>query len=826
MLCGRENWPLSPEFVNKNRNADIKQTLGAVNHNMSAIPMPTSAMKRSSSVSNLQNPPPQFSTHQRSTSGSRMSLAPSRPNQPVFQRSSSGTNLAEQGLASVKRNSTTNIFGGAMGASTGRKSYAPGVMVAQTPAPAFGSLDLNSQRRSSVFKHRSSSGVGTQPGGGHQSFFTTAPVQAAPPQDPRRLKDASVRSQMAGELMEYLTQHNFEMDMKHSLSHKSMTSPTQKDFNCMFQWLYKRIDPSYRFQKNIDAEVPPLLKQMRYPYEKSIMKSQIAAVGGNNWSTFLGLLHWMMQLSKMMDMYNSGTYDDACLDSGYDVNVDRIVFDFLSDAYRSWLQADDEEAGDDEDGSVAQKLVQPHVEVMAAKFDAANAQHLEQVEMLEAEHKALQDQIDELGKTGPRIAKLDEQIKILEGDQRKFEEYNNSMEAKVEKYQNRAKLLEDEIKKIELELEEAEQEKASLQESVDAQGITVQDIDRMNSERERLQKGVDSTAQRLEESKKRVAEKELEASHKLDELERAVERYNSIGYQISIIPSTAANAKGQDYELRLAINDGPTNFSSSQLGRSSRTPESDRLLADSGVGYQVHNLLQQDVRGTLKNNLLALKKEIGDRRSNTLEADINNHDLLDKIKEAMDDKQAEVEALGHKVRAAEEEFEKTREVNKLTFIKHPRPGAEWELTLGVTDYDGAEDGLGRADRENGEGARQDALHADGKHVPHGAEGNEYQHRVSPPNPLSHPTVLLLPRQPSFTPSNAYSPPRHEQLTLRAAALREELHTEIERMLNDVIKFKVHIQKSLEEYESFVEEEVEREVAADNGGSGDTAEDSQ
>lgn len=30
------------------------------------------------------------------------------------------------------------------------------------------------------------------------------------------------------------------------------------------------------------------------------------------------------------------------------------------------------------------------------------------------------------------------------------------------------------------------------------------------------------------------------------------------------------------------------------------------------------------------------------------------------------------------------------------------------------------------------------------------------------------------------------------------------------MLNDVIKFKVHVQKSLEDYEQFVAEEVEKE----------------
>lgn len=62
-----------------------------------------------------------------------------------------------------------------------------------------------------------------------------------------------------------------------------------------------------------------------------------------------------------------------------------------------------------------------------------------------------------------------------------------------------------------------------------------------------------------------------------------------------------------------------------------------------------------------------------------------------------------------------------------------------------------------------------------------------------------------------------TPHRHEQLTLRTNALREELHTEIDKMLNEVIKFKIHIQKNLDDYESFVTDEVEDEL-----GSGETA----
>ena len=51
--------------------------------------------------------------------------------------------------------------------------------------------------------------------------------------------------------------------------------------------------------------------------------------------------------------------------------------------------------------------------------------------------------------------------------------------------------------------------------------------------------------------------------------------------------------------------------------------------------------------------------------------------------------------------------------------------------------------------------------------------------------------------------------RYEQLQLRANALREELHTEIERMLDDIVRFKLHVQRSLEEYEQFIADEVER-----------------
>ena len=490
---------------------------------------------------------------------------------------------------------------------------------------------------------------------GHQSFFTQAPVPAGVPRDPRPLKDRSYQAKVGQELLDYLTQNNFEMEMKHSLGQNTLKSPTQKDFNFIFQWLYHRIDPAYKFQKNIDAEVPPILKQLRYPYEKSITKSQIAAVGGQNWSTFLGMLHWMMQLAQMMDKYEAGEYDDACAEAGVDVSGDRIIFRFLSGAYRDWLQVEDSE----DDGD-ADKMLVPHIQAMATEFERGNQRYAEEMKLLEAENISLRKQIEEAERDAPDIAKLENHFNILQEDTQKFEAYIATIEGKIEKYEARNHLLQEEIAKTTTELKEAEQERSDLQSSVDRQGITIQDIDRMNIERDRLQKSTEATAFKLEETKKRSVEKETLANHSLEELERLVETYNNFCYRIGLIPSTAANAKDREFELRLSTSTSSTNFSSSQhTGHQQR--HEDHLLSDPVTGYSPHQVLSLDLRTHTKPLLLSLRKEISERRSQAIDADMKNHELLDSIKEAIDDKQSEVEALEHRVRAAEEEFEKTRE---------------------------------------------------------------------------------------------------------------------------------------------------------------------
>lgn len=546
--------------------------------------------------------------------------------------------MLDSAVSSVKRSS----FQG----NSGSKSYAP-----NSASRASGD---GLERRSSVYHSRTSSSGPT----GHQSFFHQGPPPAGIPKDPRPLKDRSYQARIGQELLDYMSANNFEMEMRHHLTQNSVKSPTSKDFSYMFQWLYHRIDPNYRFKKSIDQEVPPILAQLRYPYHKSITKSSLAAVGSaNTWHTYLGLLHWMLQLAQMLDNYGANQYDDACAEAGVDVSGHNIIFHFLSKAYRDWLSMDEDANDDDQD-----RVLAPHIEAMAKDFEISNSRYLDELQILEAEYQRLQKEIKALEKSGSEIATLDRNFKIMEEDRIKFEEFENRMNQKSEKYEARVQFLQEELDKITSEWKEANDERARLQQAVDDQGISKTDIDRMTSERERLQKGIESMVHRIEETKRKITEKEIEADRKLEELEQMVDKYNSLGYQIGLIPVTAPNAKGFNYELQINVNTGPNFASSQMISSGSIGADSDRLLADANTGYQPAHILNLDLRGQIRSNLLSLRKEVSERRTLAMEETMKHHDLLDGMKEALEDKNGEVEALEHRVRSAEEEYEKTREV--------------------------------------------------------------------------------------------------------------------------------------------------------------------
>ncbi|KAK5097885.1 kinetochore-associated Ndc80 complex subunit ndc80 [Lithohypha guttulata] len=720
-----------------------RETLGSI-QNFSGIPQPASAMKRTSSSQDMRAP--YTGSHVRSMSIQNLQRPMAQPN---FHRSSSGADMTSIGQSNVRR-STMNPFAGSASVSAHRQSLAPNQLFGST-TPASASV----QRRSSIYSRPSAAG----PLGSHTFFAQQAPVKR---QDPRPLSKAN-RERMSQELHDYLIQNSFEVEMKHTLRPTSTTtSPTQQDFNLMFQWLYKRIDPSYKFQKNIDVELPQLIKQLRYPYGTDISKSSISPITPQHWPKFLLIFHWMMQLAQMLDNFTRGAYDDACTEAGIDVTGDRIVFRFLFSAYQDWLQV-----SPDEDDEAADRALEPHRQAMSEEFSRINAQYEGDLKTLEEENKKLRAQIDEIEREMPDMDKLDRHFKILEDDKKKFEDYNNNVEAKIEKYNSRLKILETETSKTEADLEQVEQDRQSLQEQVDRQGINIQDIDRMNTERERLVKSRDDAAVALDQVNKAVLEKEVQTARKLQELEAVVKRYNTLGYQVSIIPATAAYAKGQDHELVLQLTEHTPSFAPSTpkpSRRSHNEEQADRLLAGQLTGYQPHTLLPPhlaDLRGTIRTSLLSLRKSINERRRLATDHALSDRDLIDSVLEVLHEKQSEIENLSYKINNQRDLYNQLKEDHKTINLQAQtkREKTEKELTR---MRDGLEKGVLELEQREME-------------------------------------VQIV----------------WEGMTQEADRVRDELHGGVERILEDVVKFKLHVKEGLEVFEGWAMKEVEEELEEDN-----------
>jgi SMC interacting uncharacterized protein involved in chromosome segregation len=61
-------------------------------------------------------------------------------------------------------------------------------------------------------------------------------------------------------LIQYLVQSGYP----NPISAKTFSSPSSKDFQMIFKFLYAQLDPYYEFQKKFEEEVPVIIKGLKY----------------------------------------------------------------------------------------------------------------------------------------------------------------------------------------------------------------------------------------------------------------------------------------------------------------------------------------------------------------------------------------------------------------------------------------------------------------------------------------------------------------------------------------------------------------------------------
>ncbi|CUM64614.1 uncharacterized protein PRCAT00002222001 [Priceomyces carsonii] len=357
---------------------------------------------------------------------------------------------------------------------------------------------------------------------------SATPIQQPTPSltDQRPLRDKNYQSLIQQEIYDFLVANKFELEMNHSLTSKTLKQPTQKDFILIFRFLYNKIDPYYEFTKSTEVEVFSLLRTLNYPYLDGINRSQISAVGGQNWPSFLGMLYWLIKLNlSLLDI----NIDDESLISPED-DFDRIFIQYIRDSYNAFINERDDYT--------------EFYNEMKLKFDELNNQLNDEMHNLQEENKNLIDELSELQRQLDTLEQSERKSRALENDLIKFKAYIETMESRKQKWSEILDKIQQEIEKCDEELQKYTNEKKDIEFKLNEQGVTVSLINELNIERDKLSKTIDLINNNLDEIKSRLSSKEIELNKNYQSLENFIKQYNNLIFKM----------KSKDYNFELEIN--------------------------------------------------------------------------------------------------------------------------------------------------------------------------------------------------------------------------------------------------------------------------------
>lgn len=461
---------------------------------------------------------------------------------------------------------------------------------------------LNKRRNSSTYQPPSS-----QPSSQVNSQQPNSQTQSLARHDSRPLRDRNYQALIQQEIQDFLTANKFELEMNHPLTAKTLRQPTQKDFVLIFQFLYGKIDPNYRFTKSVEAEVFVLLKVLSYPYLDGINRSQISAVGGHNWPAFLGMIYWLVKVNVSLLEFS----DDELISPEED--LDRIFIEYIMKAYKSFIERNEDYSA--------------YFDDMNERFKNANedfARHLDELSELNA---SLTAEFDKLRSEMQNLEDSEKKSKALENDLIKFKAYIDTMEARKLKWAEVLGKIQDELASSELELKELEKAKNDLEKTINDKGFSIKDIDGLNVERDRVSKATDTTNNKIEELRNQLQSKDIDLSKNYQSLQNFVKQYNNTIYKM----------QSPKYSFELKLNDSIVNeakaFSPREiLDKSLKEEKIELLKYRTEINSQIHQNQDESIKLQEQSDLIREsildQSELVENLEAKLVADKSTHEEL------------------------------------------------------------------------------------------------------------------------------------------------------------------------------------------------------
>ncbi|KAM6959391.1 kinetochore protein NDC80 homolog [Aplochiton taeniatus] len=417
----------------------------------------------------------------------------------------------------------------------------------QSKQPSFGKLNIpkpqsvTSDRRTSFFGNRTS-GAGMARNSTLGGFGGAEKIK-----DARPLHDKAFVQQCIRQLCEFLSERGFPG----SVSTKTLQSPSTKEFLKFFEFIYIQLDPTFQMPSSkVEEEVPRILKDLGYPF--ALSKSSMYSVGApHTWPQVLGALIWLIDTVKIyccmseQDLLFSDFSDGSmAVEEGAEYN--KLFLDYTAETYQKFMQGAD--TYEEEDEAYLGRLKK------LFNVDEALLASMEEKYMLLSEEV---DRLEKESQTDRLMNKRTEKVK-LQTDLQKLQSYRGNLESFKANLETKASGLAEELEAAGLQMDTLKQEQSRLYQLLQNQKFTPADIDRINREKRELQQTISSLTNTLQEAEQHMWNEEIALAKVKETAEVKLAEYHKLARKLKLIPASAENACGHDFEIRSTSDYGPS----------------------------------------------------------------------------------------------------------------------------------------------------------------------------------------------------------------------------------------------------------------------------
>ncbi|XP_063155214.1 kinetochore protein NDC80 homolog [Candoia aspera] len=398
-----------------------------------------------------------------------------------------------------------------------------------------------SERKTSFFGKRTS-GPGSLRNSQYGTFGSMEKIK-----DPRPLHDKTFIQQCIRQLCEFLTTYGYGP----TVSVKSLQTPSVKDFVKIFSFIYEFFCPSYELPgSKFEEEIPRIFKELGYPF--ALSKSSMYTVGApHTWPQIVAALVWLTDCYKLYTSMkeNLQSFDEGQILGETEDGIlhNKLFLDYTVKCYDHFMRGGDTfEEFDAEIHSKLRDLFKVHENRLG---------------VLEEEEKRLNEEIarreKERESEPDRLEHLRRLKSSLQTDVKKYEAYMANLESHSSSISQKSKSITEEHEAAAMEIEALKQENIHLKLVCDNQKYSTADIERLNCEIEELKQTVNKLTRELEAEQQQLWNEELKYARGKEAIEANLAEYHKLARKLKLIPTSAENSGGLDFEIKFNPDAGP-----------------------------------------------------------------------------------------------------------------------------------------------------------------------------------------------------------------------------------------------------------------------------